>query len=67
VICIYALQLTATNAKGQSASTEKAVIDSGQMKVSNFTLPFSDLLRRFRGSMSCSANIQGRNLIPNEI
>jgi hypothetical protein len=44
VICIYALRLTATNANGQSASTEKAVIVSGQMKVGNFTLAFWDLM-----------------------
>jgi len=46
---IYALRLTATNANGQSAATEIAVIVSGQMKVGNFTLAFSDLLTPVAG------------------
>jgi hypothetical protein len=46
---IYALRLTATNANGQSAAIEIAIIVSGQMKVGNFTLAFSDLMTLVSG------------------
>ncbi|MEW6127269.1 MAG: PKD domain-containing protein, partial [Acidobacteriota bacterium] len=40
---IYALRLSSTNGSGLTASQTIAVIVSGQMKVGNFTLAFSDL------------------------
>jgi hypothetical protein len=67
VICIYALRLTATNANGQAAATEIAVIVSGQMKVSNLPLAFSDLLPPVLQFNVVQRQYKGASLIPFEI